>query len=876
MSVFGKIKEWTEGSRSCFCENLYIGHVPLYGLLRDVLSNIAFKEDYAASLKKLGEQGIVVYALKDRSRLNTLILYDLALRQGIPRPAYAFDVNMVLWQPLSKVMGTFFTFLRRLASPRFRAEMEGVHGLQEQVARGEHVIIHLGSSEFFENEAVEDALTRLIEVSAQVQRPIFIVPVLITYGRRREKEHENYFNILFGQTENTGAIRRLITFIRYAGKIMIIPTEPVDVAAYAGRYGNLGKEELVRRLRAELIESIDVERTAMLGPMLKSRREIMGMVLKDPAFEKAVGEMAASGKKDSEGLMKDARRYLNEIAADYEESFISFFYRILTWLWNNIYDGVVIDREGMVRIRNISKKMPFVIIPCHRSHIDYLLIHYLFYENHIQLPFIAAGNNMAFGPFGYIFRNCGAFFLRRSFRGNPLYGEVFTQYIRTLIREGLPLEFFIEGGRSRTGKMVMPKYGLLSMVIDAYQQDTAKDFAAIPVYIGYDRVIEEKSYLQELGGVPKKAETTADVIKSSRVLRKRYGRVYVNIGEPIYFKSYLESLEKPVPDMTVEERQSLYRKIGYEIVMSINRVSVVTPFALISAGLLSHDRRGISHDELKEILDEFYEYLVSRNVSLAVTFANRDKSIGDALGMFDEAGFISRMGADEEEDADIDETVYCLEDEKRLNLEYYKNTILHYFLPLSFVSTSMLSHPADVISLGRIMEDYQFLKRLFRNEFIFDDHSDDAREVNEALGYLHDKGMIVLRTQGEGAGLEVRGRGRAYLQHFAGLVENYLESYWVVIRGCAYLRKGPRSERDWMKKLQKLGTKMHQKGEIRRAEALSQGNYENCIKFLEDQGVFDVSENPDKKDRKEAKLYALREDRTTLDTIRKRTFNYLQ
>ena len=134
---------------------------------------------------------------------------------------------------------------------------------------------------------------------------------------------------------------------------------------------------------------------------------------------------------------------------------------------------------------------------------------------------------------GYIFRKSGAFFLRRSFKGNELYAEVFARYVKVLLKEGLPLEFFIEGGRSRTGKMVMPKYGLLSMILQAYQEKACDDLAVIPVYIGYDRVIEEKAYLKELGGAPKEKEKTTDMIRSGKLLRKRYGRVYMNVGEPI-------------------------------------------------------------------------------------------------------------------------------------------------------------------------------------------------------------------------------------------------------------------------------------------------------------------------------------------------------
>ncbi|MCX5827484.1 MAG: 1-acyl-sn-glycerol-3-phosphate acyltransferase, partial [Deltaproteobacteria bacterium] len=476
-----------------------------------------------------------------------------------------------------------------------------------------------------------------------------------------------------------------------------------------------------------------------------------------------------------------------------------------------------------------------------------------------------------------IFRKSGAFFLRRSFRGNPLYAEVFAKYLEILIKEGLPIEFFIEGGRSRTGKMVMPKYGLLSMIIQAFQQQATEDLAAIPIYIGYDRVIEEKSYLKELGGAPKEQEKTTDVIKSSKVLRKRYGSVYVNIGEPIFLKSYLEGQDKAFADMDVEERQRLYRRIGYEIALSINKVSVVTPFALISAGLLSHDRRGVSHDELMEILKEFYEYLIHRKVSLAATFVHREKAIQEALHLFDQSGLISRMGEEEGEESDLEEIVYSLDDDKRLNLEYYKNNILHFFLPLSFVATSMLAHPEDDIPLGLILDDYRFLKRLFWNEFIFDQEREDGEDVNGALSYLHNRGMIAVERRGENgdACFEVKGRGRTNLRPFAGLIENYIQSYWIVIRACAYLRKGPKSEREWLKNIHKLGSKMFRKGEVCRAEALSQANYQNAMVALQEAGILSLSETSDKKDRKEGKTYSLTSDRRAQESLRRRLFRFL-
>ncbi|HEY5498220.1 MAG TPA: hypothetical protein VIK19_07795, partial [Syntrophales bacterium] len=245
--------------------------------------------------------------------------------------------------------------------------------------------------------------------------------------------------------------------------------------------------------------------------------------------------------------------------------------------------------------------------------------------------------------------------------------------------------------------------------------------------------------------------------------------------------------------------------------------------------------------------------------------------------LFDQSGLISRMGEEEGEESDLEEIVYSLDDDKRLNLEYYKNNILHFFLPLSFVATSMLAHPEDNIPLGLILDDYRFLKRLFWNEFIFDQEREDGEDVNSALSYLHSRGMIAVERRGDNgdACFEVKGTGRTKLRPFAGLIENYIQSYWVVIRACAYLRKGPKSEKEWLKNIHKLGSKMFKKGEVCRAEALSQANYQNAMVALQEAGILSLSESSDKKDRKEGKTYSLTSDRRAQESLRRRLFRFL-
>jgi glycerol-3-phosphate O-acyltransferase len=824
------------------------------------LSKVELTPEYERVLHDLSEKGVVIYALKYPSRLNCLILHDLSLRKRIPQPLLCHGMGSLFWRPAAKIVRSL---LSRPADPGCTGDLDRLTRLRKSsviTLRGSH------------SDSPADPLVQLLNAQKALDVPVYIVPMAVTYGPRREKKERPLVEIFFGDQENPGWLRRLIAFIRYQNRTSVIVAEPTDLSQLLKDAGERSSSELASGLRGELIGRIDHDKTAALGPRIKAREEIMAMALRDEGLVRFMGEHAAAVKKELPAVQKEARKYLEEIAADYIDFHIELWDKALTWLWNNVYDGVVVDRDGLARVRDISRHMPCVIIPCHRSHIDYLLLSYVFYKHNIPLPFIAAGTNLMFWPLGQIFRKAGAFFIRRTFGGNFLYRQVMETYIKTLLGLGYPLEFFIEGGRSRTGKMVMPKYGMLSMVIQA-NMGLHRDLAIIPVFIGYDRVMEEKSYLQELGGAAKEKERATSVIKSRKLLDKRYGRVYVNVGEPIYMRPYLQAQEKPLESMDMDERRSLYRKISYEVVSEISRVSVVTPFALVAAALLCHYKRGLTRNDLLEIIHELFHYLASRGVSIASTFANPERAIQDALDQFKSMGLITEMGAEEGEEDEFAEVVFSLAEEKRLHLEYYKNNILHFFVPLSFVAASILSKSEDAIPLVTLMEDYKFFKRLFRHEFIFDHRKGDAEEVHEALAYLLDRGMIVGLEKGDEAWIEVKGKGRLYLRPYAGLIQNYIESYWVVTRGSSYLKKDMRTDKEFLKLVQKLGTRMYKKGEILRNEAQSVSNYQNAMMALLDEEVLNAIERKEKKETKT--FYSLTENKGRIEALRQRIFRFL-
>lgn len=824
------------------------------GFIRNISSRVKFAAEQAETIRFLAAKGPVIYALKNKSRLNSLLVREIAQRMDLPVPLWSMGDDYAVSSGLPGSIGNPSSVNQDDPASIFQ--------------RRESAILHLGSSRKVNDPAVEDALTELIGLQGRLSAPIFIVPLLISYGRRRDRQDESLFNILFGQYDDVGAIRRIIALFRYANKLVVIPAQPLNLQEYLAEQGGLAGDERLIRLRGDLIGRIDEERETTVGPILKSRREFIDLILEDRAFIDYLKKAEEKEKKPLPVLLKEARRYLNEIASDYSETFVELWDKLLTWLWKNIYDGVIIDRKGLAQVRNISRQMPLVVVPCHRSHIDYLLLSYVFYKENIQLPFVAAGINLSFWPIGYIFRKSGAFFIRRSFKGLELYGEVFSRYVRAMLAERMPVEFFIEGGRSRTGKMVMPKYGLLSMILRAYQEGGINNLGIIPVYVGYDRVIEEKSYVKELEGMPKAGEKTSDVIRSRKVVKKRYGHVYVNIGEPIIFNAYLEKLGVTLDALDERERQSLYRKISYEIALAINRVSVVTPSALVAAAFLAHDRKGIRHDQWKASLDAFQDYLTYRQAPFAATFQQEHKAMEEAVGIFLREQIISVDDAGKDPSG-RGEAIYTLPGDKRLLLDYYKNIIIHYFIPLSFIGLSILSGKEDVATFVKISKDYGFLKKLFRHEFIFDDEKQDEDEIKEGLTYLSSRGYIEQKEQEDMPMVIVRGTGKEMMKAFAGLMQTYLESYWLVTRSTSFIEKQGREEKEWLKEIRRLGLKFYQDGEIRRHESLSQQNFQGAIRFLTDAGLVSLTE-------KEARRYYQScGSSEMLDELRRQIFLYL-
>ena len=290
-------------------------------------------------------------------------------------------------------------------------------------------------------------------------------------------------------------------------------------------------------VQARLAGYLLKQRTSILGPDLSDRRNLKSAILNANAVQDAIAEQAQKTGKPINAIKKEAEDYVSEIASDYSYSVVRVFERFLTWLWNQLYDGVHVQHFD--RVRTLAPDYQVVYVPCHRSHMDYLLLSYIIHTHGLRIPHVAAGANLNIPVLGELLRAGGAFFLRRSFRDNPLYGTVFKEYLHNLMQRNSPIEYFIEGGRSRSGRLLAPKMGMLAMTVTSHLKSPAKPVVFIPTYISYERIMEGATYVGELKGKPKESENLLGLIKTTRKIERIYGRVNLSFGTPLYLNDFL-------------------------------------------------------------------------------------------------------------------------------------------------------------------------------------------------------------------------------------------------------------------------------------------------------------------------------------------------
>ena len=534
----------------------------------------------------------------------------------------------------------------------------------------------------------EQLLQMLRHLKVDPSFDVMLVPVAVYWGRAPQKQGSWLRLALADDWAIASRLRRFLTVLFNGRNTLVQFGHPLSLRGLLG--ADAPNNQSARRISRQLQAQFAQGRAAHIGPDLSHRRTIMTQVLRTRAVRAAVAQELRDKKIPRRQGLENARLLFEEIAANYSHSFVLLCERVFTRLWTRIYDGV--DFGHAQTLREVAAGNEIIYVPCHRSHIDYMLLSYAIYKQGFAIPHIAAGINLNIPVVGRYLRKAGAFFIRRSFRGNALYTVVFMKYLAAIMARGHPVEYFVEGGRSRTGRLLTPKTGMISMTVRSYLREPVRPVVFLPVYFGYERVMEAESYVGELSGKPKEKETFLGLVASLRRLRERFGRVHVNLGEPIYLTKLLDAQAPDWRQHPVDDQGRApwvgpaVDQCASAIMRNINAAAAVTPINLLAITLLSTQLKVLREIDLLRQLDLYLRLLRAHPYSERVTLTRLDAA--GVIKYGEDMKAIVRGPSESGDDCDL----VRLEPGHAPLMTYYRNNILHLFALPSLIACCFISN----------------------------------------------------------------------------------------------------------------------------------------------------------------------------------------
>ena len=620
------------------------------------------------------------------------------------------------------------------------------------------------------------------------------------------------------------------------------------------------RDALVHRLTYALLRKVERERRTVVGPAHKAPDRMREEVLRSPRLQKILRELAGPDAATHALLTEKARSMLSEMQTIPDQETQRSLELLAEQVLDRVYSGIDVDEPGIARLRELGVDGSVVLLPSHKSHVDYIVLSYVLRRHNIQIPVIAAGDNLAFFPAGPLLRRAGAFFIRRSFRGDRLYTAVVDAYLRRLLRDGWMVEFFLEGGRSRTGKPLPPMLGLLNMLVASALGLHSRRVFFVPVAIGYERLMEEGAFAREVSGEQKQREDATQLLKLTGVLSDRWGRVNIQFGDAIELDQLRRELGADDRELRPAKRRAIVKKLAHQVMREINHVTAVTPGALVSLVLLSHSGRGVAYRDLLAHCRRLTALLLDMGARVTPSLVRggvvRESGITEVLRLYLKSGLIEQHVAGDTLTAEArkrarlytgNDVFFTVPDSKRLRLDITKNHIVHWLVDRALVAVALLCRPEReapiretpdhrlrLETLGRRV---QSLSRLFKYEFMFRaDAAFDAifaELVDDmiARGELEREGDEILPGAGH-SGLD----GLGWITFYATVVRNFIEGYRVAARALGQLVKSSLTNKELLGRALRLGERMYLEGAIERSEAVSKPVLDNALASFLDQG----------------------------------------
>jgi glycerol-3-phosphate O-acyltransferase len=587
-----------------------------------------------------------------------------------------------------------------------------------------------------------DVLNRLVsQCDANPDLDVLLVPVTVFVGRIPDKS-TGLAKILFAENwQVAGRFRQFFSTLINGRDTLVQFSRPISLHEVHNE--GLGPSRSVRKVSRILRMHFRRVKGAVIGPDLSHRRTMIEGILKTPSVRHAIAEKARRNNISSEKATRIARKYALEIAADYSYRIIRIAFLLIAWFTGKVLRKVTMN--NFEQVKNQALDHEIIYVPCHRSHMDYLLLSYLLHENGSVPPHIAAGVNLNMPLIGSFLRGGGAFYLRRSFRSQKLYSAVFNEYVSAIISQGVSIEYFIEGTRSRTGRLLQPKAGMLAMTVKGYLHAPLRPVVFLPINIGYEQLMEGASYTRELSGRKKKSESLTDLLKVFGVLKNDYGEATVSFGEPVYLDDLLESYDPNWRETSSPGSEKapwispLIGELGERIMTGINMAAHVNPVNLLATIMLATPRHSLGEKDLADQLGLYQELMKKGPFAggINVTGGQADEIIayGKGLGL---------LRIDPHPLGDI----VSLEEKKAVELTYFRNNVAHLFALPSLVACCFLNQKEiETRQLQLIAQAvFPFLKAEL---FLPWNKAQFEQAINDTLGHLAGLGQLSFSEDGQ-------------------------------------------------------------------------------------------------------------------------------
>ncbi len=825
---------------------LRLGFLPAL-LCRKMFAQVRIDPEAIERIRALASRGSIIYVMRYRSLVDYLLLVFILLREGLPLPEFVSDIPTLLLRPLREIVATMRLKLRR--AQLFGKELrhfEDRDRCQQLVSQGRPVLIFMRSRapglRFLEGRRAAlsrvrtgtDYLREIVHAGWAREREVFLVPLAVLRGRGFQRRESRLATLVYSVQEAPGEVKRLLSLLWNAKEASIIVGKEVHLGQFAQRYRQEGEERIVRRLARALQIFLHREERVVLGPTLLPKRSVRQMVVQGDDLAQLIHRLARERNQPESQLWRTAERYFDEIAANFHGSYFTVIEFLFNRIWPRVFQGF--EYSGLEKVVECVKQHPVVLVPCHRSHFDYLILSYLFHANYLSPPHIAAGINLSFWPLGPLFRGAGAYFIRRSFEGNDLYKMVFRNYLAYLIREGYTQEFFIEGGRSRTGKILTPKLGMLSAIVSAFVSGVRRDLYLVPISIHYGRIVEEEAYKRELVGAEKEKESLWALFKARTVLRQKYGTVYVTFADPISLNDLLgdrkERLHAGAADPAVEEEKRRFtQKLGFRILREVNAVTVVGATSVSSTVLLSSPHAAWRYPQFLTAAQTLLRFLRHQQIRLTASLERNAEDFKENLAFLESGGLVQRLPGEG--------GVIHVAPEKRIILDFYKNNSIHFFLLPALLSRALISG----LQGAAVKDEVSWWLDLYRWEFALPEREAVAVELGQLLEYFRAEGAI---SSGNG---EVVNPEHPLVHSTAGILDNFCEAYWITAATLMQLQEGGMTQKALMESIRRRYATGLLLGEVRKPEGNSVVTLGNALNRYAEVGYIVLSAGPKTRER---------------------------